>query len=56
MGIWGESMHVESSLQYLREMDQDKQSSKRGFGALSKPEQTFCGWVQQLDRSGPAPG
>jgi len=30
----------------LREMDRDKQSSKRAFGALSDPNKTFCGWFQ----------
>ena len=29
-------------------MDRDKQSSKRGFGALSESKQAFCGWTQQL--------
>ena len=43
-------------INYLREMDRDKHSSKRGFGALSESKTTICGWIQQLDHSGPAPG
>jgi len=30
----------------LRDVDRDKQSSKRAFGALSDPNKTFCGWFQ----------